>query len=453
MANSRAREERIQELGRQLIQSARAEDARLRKQHRLEMGLLDWCMENPDLKKRIFQFIDVFPDLHSPRSVLKHAKEYFPHQEHRLPKSLRAGMAITGPELFSRRIFNQVTQWIYSRMAHLFIGATTESEVLQRIDELNRENITLSIDLLGESTLSEEEAGEYYGRYEKLIVMLGQKGLGIEKQNISIKLSALDPFFDPIDREGVNRRARHQLRNLLRLARQNNVFLHIDMEEYLYRDLTVDIVNSLLEESEFQNGAHLGIVIQAYLKDAEASLSRILPWAEKLPIPLTIRLVRGAYWDTEVIKAQENHWQIPVFTKKSDTDQTFERLTEKILDSTPKVHLAVATHNIRSIAHALSLIEEKKIPAHSYEFQLLYGMGSSLMKALCEIGHPPRMYMPIGEPVKGMAYLVRRLLENVSSESFVRKGIHTECDPMSREREEHFWPENPKAESNTAGIA
>jgi len=200
------------------------------------------------------------------------------------------------------------------------------------------------------------------------------------------------------------------------------------VEEYEIRDLTLRIVQEILDEEKFQEGVDLGIVLQAYLKDADTFLDRVLTWTKKLKVPLTIRLVRGAYWDQEIMKARDQGWEIPVFTKKNDTDFMFEKLTERILEETPQIRLAVATHNIRSIAYAMALHESKGSDKNAIEFQLLYGIGEPLMQSLRKMDFTPRMYMPIGDPVWGMAYLVRRLLENVSSQSFIRRGLHESED-------------------------
>jgi len=424
-----ALEDPIRSIGSQLLESARREDARLAKEHSLEMSLLDWCMQNTELKVRTFQFIDLFPDLRSSGAVLEHIQEYFPSSENRFPKILRALLSLTRPKFLAQEPARLISRNLYLRMAKLFIGGADEKDALRLLREMEKDNVRLSLDLLGESTASVEEADRYFARYEALIKTLGSQKSGFLKQNVSIKLSALDPFFDAIDAGGTSRRIREKLRKLVRLAQSQEVFLHIDMEEYCHRDLTLQIMRELSEEDEFRGGFHFGLVLQAYLKDSENCLSETLRWATKLPIPPTIRLVRGAYWDTEIMRAEENRWPLPVFTHKNDTDRTFERLTERILDAIPKVRLAVATHNIRSIAHALVLSEIKRTPPDFLEFQLLYGMGASLVKPLLERGLTPRLYTPIGDPIRGMAYLVRRLLENVSSESFVRQGIHRKNDP------------------------
>ena len=417
-------EHEIQTLGRKLLESARREEARLDAIHQWEYRLLDWCMENPQLRTRIFRFIDIFPQLSSPDLILQHVREYFPRQEDRIPAVIRQGLLLTYPSILTKRALARLTRRLFTKIAGLFISASNTREAVEILKKLDKENVGCSIDVLGEQTLTRGEAEVYQKRYHELIEALGHLEMGYSRQNVSIKLSALTPFFDPIDPERVSLAVRKKLRGLLRLAKERQVFIHIDMEEYTLRDLTLRIVRDILSEEEFKDGVALGIVLQAYLRDAERTLDGILSWTKDLKHPLTIRLVRGAYWDQEVYQAKEHSWPSPVFLNKNDTDWMFEHLTERIIDEIPHVRLAAATHNIRSIAFAASLAHRKRISSDDFEFQLLYGMGASLKRALLDVGFSPRMYMPIGDPVWGMSYLVRRLLENVSSQSFVRRGIH-----------------------------
>ncbi|MCA9395336.1 MAG: proline dehydrogenase family protein [Candidatus Omnitrophica bacterium] len=426
-----SREQRIQDTGRRLLELARREEAVLAKKYRFEYALLDWCMANDELKTRVFRFIDVFPQLRTADQVVRHIREYFPQSEHRIPASIRAGLTLTRAPLLTKNVLNTITRSMFARIARLFIAAQDTAQVMKVLDGLDEREVTASIDLLGERTLSDSEAEDYFHRYYALIEAFGRRGGDISRQNISVKLSALDPLFDPIDPEGSSQRVRRRLSELLRAARAANVFVHIDMEEYAVRDLTLTVVRDVLQDAEFLNGIDIGIVLQAYLRDADECLDDILGWARTLSRPVTVRLVRGAYWDQEIMLARANHWTSPVFHNKQETDLMFERLIDRILDEPECLRLAVATHNVRSIACAMTMAEEKGVSHDSFEFQLLYGMGAPLVEALRQLDYTPRVYMPIGDAVLGMSYLVRRLLENVSSQSFVRRGIHEKADPQT----------------------
>ena len=444
--SSSPREDRIRELGRLILLSARQEARARRERFIWENRLLEWCMQNEELRTRSLRFIDLFPSLKSDDSIFRHLHEYFPHSEVRLPAWIRNGLALARPAFVTRPVLAAMTRELYLRMARLFIGASGLDEALENFRAYDRRGLGLSMDLLGEKTMSEEEADLCENRYREIILALGREKKGPERQNISVKLSALDPHFSPLDLEGVLKRAGSRLARLLALARGQEVFVHVDMEDYEARDLTIEVLERVLTEAS-ADGVSAGAVLQAYLRDAEGAAERLIRLSGRLKVPLTIRLVRGAYWDTEVMRAREQHWPIPVFTAKENTDAMFERLVLKILDAAPAVRLAAASHNVRSLAFAWAAAEERKIPAENFEFQCLYGMGDPLIPGLVRSAYPVRFYMPVGDPVIGMAYLVRRLLENVSSQSFVRQGFLEEIPdddllrpPASAPREEPPLP-------------
>jgi RHH-type transcriptional regulator, proline utilization regulon repressor / proline dehydrogenase / delta 1-pyrroline-5-carboxylate dehydrogenase len=417
-------EKQIQTVGQRLIKLAREKEADLGAARKWENALLDWCMKSESLRTRAFRFIDVFPDLISPTATLQHIKEYFPSSDDRIPAAIRRGLLLTHPRILTRGIIHRLTKNLFAKIAKLFIAASNENEVLPLFNTLQKKGCLVSIDLLGERTMSEKEADAYLGRYLTMIRELGKKKIGPHEQNISIKLSSLSPDFCAEDSALTSKRTRSRFRTLVQEAKRQKVFLHIDMEHYEFRDVTLCVIRDLLSEAEFKSGISLGVVLQAYLRDADACLSHLLSWAKKLPVPLTIRLVRGAYWDQEVMHAMKQNWPIPVFTNKEETDAMFEQLAERIMTHIPKVRFACATHNVRSMAHVIAFTQAKNISLEYFEFQLLYGMGDSIAHALTQLDFKPRIYTPIGEPVRGMAYLVRRLLENVSQASFIRFGIH-----------------------------
>jgi RHH-type proline utilization regulon transcriptional repressor/proline dehydrogenase/delta 1-pyrroline-5-carboxylate dehydrogenase len=162
-------------------------------------------------------------------------------------------------------------------------------------------------------------------------------------------------------------------------------------------------------------------VLQAYLRDSPAQLERVVEWAAaspRRPAP-TIRLVKGAYWDHEVAEARQHGWQAPVFTDKAECDRNFEALTARLLEARPDVRVAIGSHNLRSLAHAIALNRVGGSDDRDLELQVLRGLGDDLAESLAAEGLRVRVYCPVGELVAGMAYLVRRLLENTSNESFL----------------------------------
>jgi RHH-type proline utilization regulon transcriptional repressor/proline dehydrogenase/delta 1-pyrroline-5-carboxylate dehydrogenase len=236
--------------------------------------------------------------------------------------------------------------------------------------------------------------------------------------NLSVKVSALTPALRAEAPELGRDDAAGRLRPLLAQARDLGAHLHVDMESLDSLETTLGLVFGLLDEDEFGDGPSAGIVLQAYLRESPEELGRILEWASATQrrAPLTVRLVKGAYWDHEVIEARQHGWSAPVFETKAECDRNFEELTRTLLDARPLVRVAIASHNLRSVAHALAHAEDGEI-----EVQVLRGLGDDLAHALARREVPVRSYCPVGDLVAGMAYLVRRLLENTANESFLHE--------------------------------
>src|SRR5690606_19220618 len=203
---------------------------------------------------------------------------------------------------------------------------------------------------------------------------------------------------------------------VLRAARGLGAFVYIDMEQYRYRDLTHHVLADAIRDGEFGNWQDIGIVVQAYLKDAAGDIERLKALAIARNAPITVRLVKGAYWDEETVLAKQQSRESPVFEEKAATDANFERCTDALLDAYPALKPAFASHNPRSIAQAMVKAEARDVSRGDVEFQMLYGMAEGLRKAVHGLGYRTRVYVPSGEIIPGMAYLVRRLLENTSNE-------------------------------------
>jgi RHH-type proline utilization regulon transcriptional repressor/proline dehydrogenase/delta 1-pyrroline-5-carboxylate dehydrogenase len=173
------------------------------------------------------------------------------------------------------------------------------------------------------------------------------------------------------------------------------------------------------------------VVLQAYLRESPQHLDRLLEWAEASPRqpPLVVRLVKGAYWDHEVIEARQHGWSAPVFEDKAECDRNYELLTRRLIDAHPLVRPAIASHNLRSVAHAIAYNRSVGGEDRDLELQVLRGLGDDLGTALASEGFRVRVYCPVGDLVAGMAYLVRRLLENTANDSFLgdqQRGVPVE---------------------------
>jgi proline dehydrogenase len=321
------------------------------------------------------------------------------------------------------------------RIAHRFIVGETPRDALRGIRHLWEQGAAVSLDLLGEATMTEPEADRYAARCLDALETLGEAAprwperpvleadsIGpLPRVNLSAKVSALTPLLRPEAPEVGRDDAARRMRPLLLRAKELGAHLHIDMESVDTLAATMDLVFELLDEPELSDGPSTGIVIQAYLRDSPDQLERVIDWAGRSGRrpPLVVRLVKGAYWDHEVVEARQHGWTPPVFEQKRESDRNFEALTRRLLEAWPDVRPAIASHNLRSVAHAVACNRELGREDRDLELQVLRGLGDDLAAALAGQGMRVRIYCPVGDLVAGMAYLVRRLLENTSNESFL----------------------------------
>jgi RHH-type transcriptional regulator, proline utilization regulon repressor / proline dehydrogenase / delta 1-pyrroline-5-carboxylate dehydrogenase len=382
-------------------------------------GVMQWTMRDEALKTPLFRLIDVLPALRSPEQVARHVREHLLQPDVHLPAPARALLAASAAN---------------GTAARLVAWGARYGSMLETARRLRRRRLAFTLDLLGEAVISESEAAAYAEQYLRMLRELGpavrewapdqqldRAPWGpVPRLNVSLKLSSLTSHFDPMDADGTARAVKERLRPILTEARAQGAFVNVDMEQYAYKDTTLRIFREVMNEPEYRDWSGVGIVLQAYLRDTEADLETVLAWAEARSTPVWVRLVKGAYWDTEVILARQHDWPIPVFTDKADTDANYERLTDRLLAGWERLRPAIAGHNVRSVAHALARIETLGLPPGAVEFQTLYGLGDRLAGALSARGQRVRIYLPFGELIPGLAYLVRRLLENTASQSFIR---------------------------------
>ncbi|MCX7700789.1 MAG: proline dehydrogenase family protein, partial [Gemmataceae bacterium] len=403
------------------------------------MGL---TMADEAVKVQLFRFIDALPLLKTPESVARHLREYLTIVRDRLPGW--AGWFLR--RLPERGWAGRLLAWLANinarRMARRFIAGSNVAEALSAVERLRRRTMAFTIDLLGEAVITESESDHYQRQYLELVQGLAQdvnrwpaidqidrdsKGT-IPRVNVSVKLSSLYSQFDPIDPEGTTHAVLKRLRPILRLARDSHAFVNLDMEQYAYKDLTLHIFRRVILDPEFRDWPDIGIAIQAYLRDCEKDLLELLSVVRRRGTPVWIRLVKGAYWDYENAIADQMDWPIPVFTRKWESDAQFERMTRFLMQNYRELRPAFGSHNVRSLAHALACADFYDVPPGDYEFQMLYGMADPMKKVIVDMGHRLRVYTPYGQLLPGMAYLVRRLLENTSNDSFLRASF-TELRP------------------------
>jgi RHH-type proline utilization regulon transcriptional repressor/proline dehydrogenase/delta 1-pyrroline-5-carboxylate dehydrogenase len=407
--------------------------------------LMEWTMADEALKVQLFRFVDVLPMLKDPAEIARHLREYFGEVHEHLSGWMRLGLRLMPQRGGLASVVARVAYRSAERLARRFIAGTNLQEVLQAIAQLRRKSLGFTVDLLGEAAITEVESDRYRDEYLHLVEGLGREvnrwdaidlidrdeAGPIPRVNVSVKLSSLYSQFDPIDPAGTTRTVLDRLRPILRAARSNRAFVNIDMEQYSYKDLTLRIFRQVFEEEEFRGWTDVGIAIQAYLKSCRHDLEELARWAERRGTPVWVRLVKGAYWDFETVMAQQQDWPIPVFEHKWATDASYEKLTHFLLRNRHVLRPAFGSHNVRSLAHALAAADSFGVPPGAYEFQMLYGMADPIKEVLTGMGHRVRVYTPYGQLLPGMAYLVRRLLENTANESFLRASF-TENVPEDR---------------------
>ena len=372
-----------------------------------------------ELRAALFRLVDVTPACRSLDDLARHLGEYLAEVDERTPPldaAMRAADSRTG-----RKALGAAAAAGVRHMAHRFIVGESPKAALRTLRGLHDRGVLTSVDLLGEATVSAAEADRYAARCAEALDTLAEamrSWQGAPQPNLSVKVSALTPALRAEAPDLGRDDAAARLRPLLQRARDLDAHLHVDMESLDSLETTLGLVFALLDEDEFRDGPSAGLVLQAYLRESPQELDRILDWARgsgRRP-PLTVRLVKGAYWDHEVIEARQHGWSAPVFESKDECDRNFEGLTRRLLDARPLVRVAVASHNLRSVAHALAYAGDRDL-----EMQVLRGLGDDLGHALAHRGVPVRAYCPVGDLVAGMAYLVRRLLENTANESFLHE--------------------------------
>ena len=395
---------------------------------------LNLAMHDSHFKTQLFRFIDVLPSIKDDEQVVTLAREYLGDADTALFGThwgLKALSATSlGARLSGKAIRSQV-----EHMARTFIAGGTVEEAVPRLTELWQQGRAWSVDLLGEATISDREADRYRDRCIEALTLLAHEAaswpsipllerdqLGpIPRVQLSIKISALTPHLDPIDPEGSYRSVTARLRPILDLAMRLPASLIFDMEQADTKTLLVEIFTKLFAESSYKNYPYAGLALQAYHRDTAQDIETLLAWVCRRGAPIAIRLVKGAYWDSDTIRYRQRGWPVPLFEHKAETDANYESLASLMLSQSSLIRPAFGTHNLRTLAYIEAVAESLKLPPETWEYQMIFGMAEPFQHAVMQQGRRLRLYTPVGELLPGMAYLVRRLLENTSNESFLRK--------------------------------
>ncbi|MFO1133399.1 MAG: trifunctional transcriptional regulator/proline dehydrogenase/L-glutamate gamma-semialdehyde dehydrogenase [Hyphomicrobiales bacterium] len=312
-------------------------------------------------------------------------------------------------------------------MGEQFVTGETIAEALKRSKPLEARGFRYSYDMLGEAATTAADAARYYLDYENAIHAIGEAAAGrgvYEGPGISIKLSALHPRYTRAKAERVMEELLPAVKRLAKLAKHYDIGLNIDAEEADRLELSLDLLQSLSFDPELAEWNGLGFVIQAYGKRCPFVIDFVVDLARRSQRRIMVRLVKGAYWDAEIKRAQLDGLDgFPVFTRKVHTDVSYLACARKLLDAREHVFPQFATHNAQSLA-AIYTLAGPKFTVGDYEFQCLHGMGEPLYDEVVggdKLDRPCRIYAPVGTHETLLAYLVRRLLENGANSSFVNR--------------------------------
>lgn len=400
--------------------------------------VMDWAMKNEDFKVQMFRFVDVLPYLTTSESLSRHIEEYFGDKDANIPDVLKwgAGKTSFGGGLVAM-VLNKAIRSNIEGMARQFIIGEKASEAVKGIRQLRKDGFAFVIDLLGEAPLNEKECDEYQQGYLEVLSGIqaeykkwegldtgGDKDWGhAPRINVAVKPSAFYSQAKAVDVAGSVEGMYRRIEPIYRKVKEMGGFLCIDMEQLKYKEMTIELYKRLRSAPEHRDYPNLGIVFQCYLKCTDVDVAEMIAWGRKENLPVSIRLVKGAYWDSETVLAKQNGWEVPVYTIKAESDMAHERIARMILENHDICHFACASHNIRTISNVIETAKALNVPDSRYEFQVLYGMAEPVRKGLRNVAKRVRLYCPYGDLIPGMAYLVRRLLENTANESFLRQSF------------------------------
>lgn len=397
----------VQEIGKGLLRAARQTQPQL---YRGVSGqILKRCLDDAALRSALFRFIDVLPQLPGSAAQAEHLAAYI---EAAGSTGLLPGLI----KLSARPSLSWLAVMQVRHLAQNFLVEEKPRALSLTFKSLSKLPATLTLDAVGEAVLSDAEADAYRDR---ILWQLAQDWQG-QAPHLSIKLTGLTPDFDPLDIEGTRKRVFSRLSPIVAAADERGATLTVDMEHYALKD---QILGLFLEAvTHFRSSRwQPAIALQAYLPDTHADLTRVLDAAQHAGRKLGVRLVKGAYWDQERAWSLARGWPMPCYQDKAATDANFETLITELLARTDVLLPAIASHNPRSLAVAIAHARQYGLQAGQWEMQMLYGMAEPLRDALTQQQAPVRIYVPTGDLLSGMAYLIRRLLENTAASSILRQ--------------------------------
>lgn len=436
-------EPEIHRIGEQLARLSAGQAPSMFNRRWWSQAAINLAMHDSAFKTQLFRFIDVLPSVTDDARVVTLAQEYLGDVSAQIFGAQWGLHAVAATQL-GARLTGKAIRGQVEQMARSFIAGGTVAEAEPVLADLWAHGRSWSVDLLGEATISDREADRYRDRCLKALRELAQIALDwpsvpllerdhlgpVPRVQLSLKISALSPHLDPIDPEGSYRSAAARLRPILDAAMSLPASLIFDMEQAETKDLLIEIFTRLFSEPAYRTYPHGGLALQAYHRETQRDIDHLLVWVRQRSAPITIRLVKGAYWDSDSIRYRQRGWPVPLFEHKVETDANYELLTTTLLAHSTMIRPAFGTHNLRTLAHIEAMAGSLKLSPETWEYQMIFGMAEPFQQAVTQLGRRLRLYTPIGELLPGMAYLVRRLLENTSNESFLRKE-YVESEPLT----------------------
>ena len=312
-------------------------------------------------------------------------------------------------------------------MGAQFVLGETIASAMKRAAGMEDKGYTYSYDMLGEAARTETDARRYHLAYSRAISAIAEAATSNdirENPGISVKLSALHPRYEEMQAETVMAEVVPRLRTLAQLARSAGIGLNVDAEEADRLSISLDVIEAVLSEPSLKGWDGFGVVVQAYGQRAGLLIDWLYDLADRLDRKIMVRLVKGAYWDTEIKRAQVAGLpEFPVFTAKHHTDISYIANARKLLSMTDRIYPQFATHNAQTVTAILHMADDQS----HFEFQRLHGMGEALHDIVkSQKGTRCRIYAPVGAHQDLLAYLVRRLLENGANSSFVNQIVDTD---------------------------
>ncbi len=322
-------------------------------------------------------------------------------------------------------IIRQAMRQAMGIMGNQFVLGRTIEEASKKAADQEAKGYRYSYDMLGEAARTMKDADGYYDAYKNAIECIGKAGAHKDIHNgagISVKLSALHPRYEFVKSERVITELVPRLKSLALMAKERNMQFTIDAEEADRLDISLDVIEAVFSDPDLDGWEGFGIVVQAYQKRALHVLNWVIDLSQRVGRKMTLRLVKGAYWDAEIKLAQVDGLEdYPVFTRKASTDVAYQACAGLLLDNRDIIYPQFATHNAYTVAYVL---ERAQGNLKDFEFQRLHGMGDGLYdKLIKDLKIPVRIYAPVGEHENLLAYLVRRLLENGANSSFVNSIV------------------------------